>query len=316
MTPGRRSTTTAQRVAAVVVGVLVAVPLALAALLATAGPAEAATYRYWTYWWGGETGKAKPGWTFAKVGPAGHTVQDTWVLGWRFATSRSTTGSAPPRQSSDFATLCPRLAPVAGSVRVALVIDYGTAADAPPGQGPPTTSSVRVECLTIAGTPKGTDVLRDATPPVRVRSENGLICALDGYPRNECAPVVADPAPTPTATRTRAPSATSTPGAPRARSTPAPSSSSAVTSSAAGLPTTGATAASTTATASPSVSSSTTSSGTAAADPGESDLPAVAGAPASSEQPTGNPVGLAVGGVVIAAIAGSAWLTSRRRAPR
>jgi hypothetical protein len=310
MTRPRRTTTTAQRVAAVVVGVLVALPLAFAALLATAAPAEASTYRYWTYWWGGDTGKSKPGWTFAKVGPAGHSVQDTWVLGWRFATSRSTTGSAPPRQSSDFATLCPTLAPVAGSVRVALVVDYGTTADAPPGQRPPSTTSVRVECVRIAGSPKGTDVLRAAKPPVTVRSENGLICALDGYPRHECAPVVPDPTPTPTATK-RSTVPSSSPGAPRARSTPArvPSPSS---SSAGALPTTGATS-SPVATSPTPPSSSPTDAAAAAPEPTESQLPAVAGAPASSEQPSGSPVGLVVGAVVVTAIAGSAWFTSRRR---
>ena len=313
MTPSRRTTTPAQRVAAVVVGVLVAVPLALVALLAAAAPAEASTYRYWTYWWGDDTGKTKPGWTFAKVGPAGHTVQDTWVLGWRFATSRSTTGSAPPRQSSDFTTLCPRLAPVAGSVRVALVIDYGTSADAPPGQRPPTTTSVRVECLTIAGSPRGTDVLRDAKPPVQVRSENGLICALDGYPRDECAPVVPDPVPTPTPTATKLSTVASpSPGAPRARSTPTPGTSTS-SSGAAALPTTGA---STSPVAVASGSASPTDTAAGSAEPSESELPAVAGAPASSEQPSGSPVGLAVGSLVVAAIGGSAWFTSRRRGLR
>jgi hypothetical protein len=311
MTPPRRTATTAQRVAAVLVGVLVALPLALVALLATAAPAEASTYRYWTYWWGDSTGKSKPGWTFAKVGPAGHTVQDTWVLGWRFATSRSTTGSAPPRQSSSFTKLCPSVAAVPGSVRVALVIDYGTAGDAPPGQRPPTTSKVRVECVTIPGSPKGTDVLRDVTPRVVVRSENGLICALDGYPVGECAPVVPDPAPTPAPTRARTSDAAPSPGAPMARSTVHPAVG-ASPSSADSLPTTGATAASTSAaTVVPTPSAS--GSGSGPPDAGESILPAVAGAPAAGEESGGSPVGLLVGGAVVAAIAGSAWWTSRRR---
>jgi hypothetical protein len=315
MTSARRPTTSAQRVAAVVAGVLVAVPLVLVALLATAGPAQASTYRYWTYWWGSDTGKSSAGWTFAKVGPAGHAVGDTWVLGWRFATSRSTTGTARPRQSPDFATLCPRLAPVAGSVRVALVIDYGTTADAPPQQKPPTTASVRVECLTIPGSPRGSDVLRDVSPnPVQVRSENGLICALDGYPKGECAPVVPDPTPTPTpkptAAKPRASSSTGSGGAPTARSLASPTSSSA-SASPAPLATTGGSAATSSAAApaasgpTPSVSGST--------DLSESALPAVAGAPAPEAQSSGSPVGLVVGGLVVAAVAGSAWWTSRRR---
>ncbi len=312
MTSPRRTSTTAQRVAAVVVGVLVSVPLALVALLATAAPAQASTYRYWTYWWGAGSGSSSTAWTFAKVGPAGHAVGDTWVLGWRFATSRSTTGSARPRQSPDFATLCPHLAPVAGSVRVALVIDYGTAADAPPGQQPPMTTSVRVECVTIAGQPRGSDVLRDVSPPVSVRSENGLICALDGYPRGECAPVVPDPTPTPTPTAAK-PRTTATAGAagaPTARALAGPLAAQAPSSPTA-LPPTGAAAASSSAAA--AAPSPTASSGSASADPGEPVLPAVAGAPTSDAQGSGSPVGLVVGGAVVAAIAGSAWWTSRRR---
>ena len=219
MTPARRTSAVAQRVATVVVGVLVTVPLVLVALLAAAGPAEASTYRYWTYWWGSNPGKATPGWTFAQVGPAGHRVGDTWVLGWRFATSTTTTGSAKPRQSPDFATLCPSLAePVVGQDRVALVVDYGTAADAPPGQTPPSTSTVRVECLTLSASPQhqtGAQAL--AAAGVTVRSENGLICGLDGYPVDECAPVIPDPVPTQppaSASDSSAPSGASAPGSP------------------------------------------------------------------------------------------------------
>ena len=312
MTSARRPTTTAHRVAAVVVGVLVALPLTLVALLATAAPAQASTYRYWTYWWGSSTGKSSTGWTFAKVGPAGHAVGDTWVLGWRFATSRSTTATARPRQSPDFATLCPRLAPVAGSVRVALVIDYGTTADAPPRQTPPTTSSVRVECVTIAGSPRGSDVLRDVSPPVAVRSENGLICALDGYPKGECAPVVPDPTPTPkpTTAKPRATASTGAGGAPTARSLASPSATPAA-SGPAPLPTTGGGAATSSA-AAPATSGST-SPASGSTDQGEPTLPAVAGAPTPDAQSSGSPVGLVVGGLVVATVAGSAWWTSRRR---
>jgi hypothetical protein len=244
-------------------------------------------------------------------------VGDTWVLGWRFATSRSTTATARPRQSPDFATLCPRLAPVVGSVRVALVIDYGTTADAPAGQKPPTTTSVRVECVTIAGSPRGSDVLRAASPPVAVRSQNGLICALDGYPRGECAPVVPDPTPTPTPKPTTAtPRATSTVGsggAPTARSLASPASTR--SASAAPLPTTG-TAASASSSAAAPAASGASPSGSVSADPGESVLPAVAGAPTPDVQGSGSPVGLLVGALVVAAIGGSAWWTTRRRGLR
>ena len=293
MTPARRTATARPRAAAVVVGVLLAVPLALAALLVAAAPAEASTYRYWTYWWGSDTGKTTSGWTFAQVGPAGHHVGDTWVLGWRFATT-STVGGAPPRQSPDFATLCPKLSPVTGSVRVALVIDYGTTTDAPPGQTPPETSTVRGECVVVPVGSTGVDVLRLVTPPVSVRSENWLICALDGYPVGECAPVIPDPTPTPTPARTRAATAIAAPPAstkPATRATsasPSPSASSAM------------------------ISSPTASTSSATPEP---TLSAVAGAPAGDQQSGGSPAGLVVGGAVVAGIAGSAWWTARHRGP-
>ena len=193
MTRGRRTTTVAQHATTVVAGVLVAVGLVLAAVL-SAAPAEASTYRYWTYWWGSGSGKTAQGWTFAQVGPAGHRVNDTWVLGWRYETSTTTTASERPRQSPDFAALCPSLAAVAGQDRVAVVVDYGTATDAPPGQSPPSTSTVRVECLTLPASPQHqTGVQALAAANVTVRSENGLVCALDGYPVGECAPVIPDP---------------------------------------------------------------------------------------------------------------------------
>jgi len=320
MSSPRRTTTTAQRVAAVVVGVLVALPLVLVALLATAAPAQASTYRYWTYWWGADTGKPHSGWRFSPQGPAFHAVGDRWVLGWRFATT-STTGGAAPRQSPSFDTLCPTLTtPVPGSVRVALVVDYGTTADAPAGQRPPTTTHVRLECLTIPGTPRGTDVLRRAN--VSMRSEKGLLCALDGYPAGECAPVLPDPTPTTTPTRTTPPATTSpratssaaaTTAAPATGATRSPSSSAgaAVLTGGESAAPSGAAAASA---ASPAASSSATPSTEPSAS-SEATLAGVAGAPESTGPAgsSGSPLGLVVGMVVVAAVGGSAWLASRRR---
>ncbi len=304
MSRARRTTTAARRAATVVVGVLVALPLALVTLLAAAVPAEASTYRYWTYWWGSGTGKTAAGWTFAQVGPAGHRVGDTWVLGWRFATT-STVGGTPPRQSADFATLCPGLsAPASGSVRVALVVDYGTTSDAPPGQAPPTTSTVRRECLTVPAGSSGADVLRAAVgagaqrerPDLRARRLPGRRVRARGRgpgpqphpddvadgtgrgPVDPCHGLARDLAATPT----RSPDA----------ATPATTSAAALVA-----PTT------------PSASTSPTTPASTA----EPTLPAAAGEPAASATPAGSPAGLVVGAAVVAGIAGSAWWTARRR---
>ena len=293
MTAARRPTTAA-RAAAVVVGALAAVALALVGLLATAAPAQATTYRYWTYWWGTGSGPDHTGWWFASQGPAG-PVGDGWVLGWRFQTT-SVSGGATPRASADFAALCPGLAtPVAGSVRVALVLDFGTSSDAPPGQHPPTTASVQRACVTLPTSPTPTGARVLAAARVTVRSEGGLVCALDGYPVGECAPVVADPTPTP--------SRTATPSTRHA--------SPAVTPTAARSPTPRATptAAARTTSAPPATPAASTASPPA---PGPT-LPVTDVAPAASEQPTGSPAGLLVGGAVVAGVAGVAWWTARRR---
>lgn len=292
MTLARRPTTVA-RAAAVVGGVLAVVASSLALLVATAGPAQASTYRYWTYWWGTASGSSHTGWWFAPQG-AGGPVGDGWVLGWRFQTT-SLSGGATPRASADFATLCPALAtPVAGQVRVALVVDYGTLADAPPGQRPPTTSSVRRACVTIpADGATGARVLAAAS--VTVRSENGLVCALDGYPVGECAPVMADPTPSPTRTSAALPSASAS-----RTSTSAPAASASPTRSA--TPSRTATPAAVPPTAPPSPTPSA-----------QATLPVSDAAPAAAEQPTDSPTGLAVGGLLVATVAGSAWWTARRR---
>ena len=72
---GSRRTTAAQRIAAVVVGLVTVLPLAGVALVSGAAPASASTYRYWTYWWGTDTGKPHSGWKFASQGPASSEVK-------------------------------------------------------------------------------------------------------------------------------------------------------------------------------------------------------------------------------------------------
>ncbi|MFN8158148.1 MAG: SCO2322 family protein [Candidatus Nanopelagicales bacterium] len=303
MTVARRRTTTA--LAAVVVGVLAALSAVIAA-----PPAQASTYRYWTYWWAASNTGGSGGWKFASVGPAGHRVNDTWVLGWRFATTTSTTGGSAPRMSSSFSSLCPDLAPVAGKDRVALVLDYGTTADAPPGQRPPSTTTARVECLTITSHPTGLAVLN--TAGVDIRSKDGLVCALDGYPKGECAPLVADPTPTPT---------------PSKKPTPAPSRTSAapVVPVTGGSPSSTAGTARTSSTPTPAASSSgpapASSSPAAVTDPAtapseEPTLQAASGAPSDPAAPKagpGSPVATVLGTLAVVALAGAAFWISRRR---
>ena len=200
------------------VGTAVATAVAALGLLA-APPASAASYRYWTYWWGA-TGASS--WAFAGTGPGSHVPVDGAVEGWRFQTTPSASGGRMPADgrspASVFAELCGAGTTPAGSKRVAVLLDYGTAADAPPGQSPPS-PRLRGRCLTVPPATTGATLLAKADASLRF--DSGLLCAIDGYPRGECAPVVATG---PTPSRTPRPTA-STPRPTSARPTSAASTS-------------------------------------------------------------------------------------------
>lgn len=306
MTHARRGTAAAH--AAVVLGVLVG---ALVPLLVAAPAAEAASYRYWTYWWGQP---AATSWTFAQLGPATDRPKDGAVLGWRFAVTTETGGKKAPRASLPFASLCPTLTTAPeGQKRVAVVVDYGTAADAPAGESPPGGGTVRVECVTVAASANGVTVLNAAGVVLRF-GDNGLVCGIDRYPRTECAAIVGDPTPTPKPTT--------------AKPTPAPRPSSASPAGSATTPaasrTTSSSGAIRTPPASPAASSAGASTATASAPPvpstsdegsAEAPLPVSSGAPAasSSEDDGGSPVGPIAGTALVAALGIGAWWTARGR---
>lgn len=154
---------------------------AAAMLVALPAPgAHAAAYRYWTYW------QAAPaGWQFATAGPAFTLPEDGSVEGWRFAvTSEGGTAEAMPSMAPDFEVICGSTSPVPGSKRIALVVDSGVLEHAPSGQSP---SPLIAECVVADADATGYQVLRSVA---EVRSDNGLICAIAGYPAGECAPVV------------------------------------------------------------------------------------------------------------------------------
>lgn len=286
-----------------------------------AGPAQAATYRYWTYWWGTNTATTHTGWKFASVGPSGQTVADQAVLGWRFATT-SAAGTTKPRYASTYADICSDPKPAGTDVRVAVVVDFGSSSDWPPGEKPPVVGKVYTRCLTVAAGTRASAVMGQAQLDLRV-GDNGLICGIDGFPSHECAPVVTDPKPTPKPTPRPTPTPTPTPTATHA---PAPAAS-ATTSTPGAAATTGSTApvtptAVTTAATSPSTG--TTPSDGALAGTGDSPSPTDALLPATTEAPVASaaagasstPWG-AVGGVaLVALVGGAAWWTMRRGGAR
>lgn len=179
-----RTTTQVQRTATVLFAGLAAAALALAMIALTpAAPAHAAAYRFWSYWQGA-TGQ----WVMAQTGPSEYQLVDEDVQGWRFAISTEEI-SQKPDNSPDFAALCPDLAAAAapsGELRVAVVVDSGFVAEAPAGQTPPADV---VSCVTV---PEGSTGAQALAAAATVTESGGLICAVNGYPADECSAEVSD----------------------------------------------------------------------------------------------------------------------------
>lgn len=142
------------------------------------GSAQAADYRYWSFW-EGDGGK---GWTYAVQGPAVVRPDDGAVQGFRFSVSGSSQEAAQPRRAPDFGTVCAGTPAKDGLKRTALVIDPGTAADAPDGENPP---PLRTACAQVAPDASTADALAAVAKPLRYDS-SAMLCAITGYPRSGC----------------------------------------------------------------------------------------------------------------------------------
>ncbi|MFI9490682.1 SCO2322 family protein [Streptomyces halstedii] len=143
-----------------------------------AGSAQAAGYRYWSFWEGG-TGTT---WTYATQGPSLARPDDGSVQGFRFAVSEDSQDAARPRRAPDFAAICAGTPAQDGRKRVALVIDAGTAADAPDGEAPP---APRTACARVAPDASTAQALASVAKPLRYDS-SAMLCAISGYPRSGC----------------------------------------------------------------------------------------------------------------------------------
>ncbi|MEU7468107.1 SCO2322 family protein [Streptomyces sp. NPDC044984] len=159
--------------------------LFLAALLplpAGAGQAQAVGYRYWSFW--ERNGTA---WTYATQGPSLARPADGDVHGFRFSVSENSADAAKPRGTADFDTICAKTPAADGSKRVALVIDFGTPADAPSGETPPT---ARTACARVPEDATTAEALATIAEPLRYDT-NALLCAIAGYPKKGCGEQVA-----------------------------------------------------------------------------------------------------------------------------
>ena len=134
-------------------GVCAVVLATLACSVVWPAAAQAAAYRYWTYWQG-----TAGDWSFATAGPASLVPEDGSIEGWRFAvtTQAGRAGDAPSAAAS-FDGICGATPTREGSKRVALVIDSGTAGIAPQGQTPPALVST---CVVVPSDATGYQVLR------------------------------------------------------------------------------------------------------------------------------------------------------------
>lgn len=161
--------------------------------IVTVTPAHADTvYAYWSYWQG-DTGT----WKYATTGPATAPAVDGAVDGWRF-TLGSDGRAAHPEPAADFASVCGSTPKPSGSVRVAILIDYGTAADIPP---------VAACAVVESGLSRASALSAVAT----LRFNNGFICGINDIPQTGCGDAVASPAPNASARASVSPRASATP---------------------------------------------------------------------------------------------------------
>ncbi|MGW6642962.1 SCO2322 family protein [Streptomyces iakyrus] len=156
-----------------------AVLLLLAPLLlcAGAGQAQAAGYRYWSFW---ERDAGR--WVYATQGPSLARPSDGDVQGFRFAVSEDSASAVRPRGTADFATICAKTPAQEGRKRVALVIDFGTPSDAPGGESPP---AARTACARVSPDATTAEALAAVAKPLRYDT-NALLCAISGYPEKGC----------------------------------------------------------------------------------------------------------------------------------
>ncbi|MFG2519637.1 SCO2322 family protein [Streptomyces sp. NPDC048527] len=149
----------------------------LCALIAGASQAQATGYRYWSFW--DRDGSA---WVYASQGPSTARPSDGDVQGFRFSVSEDSQDSAKPRGAASFDTICATTAAKDGEKRVALVVDFGAAQDAPSGETPP---KPRTACARVADDATSAEALAAVAKPLRYNNQ-ALLCSIAGFPKTGC----------------------------------------------------------------------------------------------------------------------------------
>ena len=158
-------------------GILASLFLATFVVAGLPGTAQAADgYRYWNYFH-----LDNGSWAFSKVGAGEFVPEDGSVEGYRYGTSATAAGIPPRADLAEvsFEAVCADEEASADQKRVAVLIDYGTDADAE-GATPP---APRGACAVVPNDATGQQVLETTA---EVRAEGGLTCAIDGYPVQGC----------------------------------------------------------------------------------------------------------------------------------
>jgi LPXTG-motif cell wall-anchored protein len=156
--------------------------LGLTGLVVTAPPANAEPgFRFWGYY------HLQDGaWAASNKGADGFTPEDGTVEGFRYATTTGSVVNRPPRALPTFQDICADTEAGQGQKRVGLVVDYGTGQDAAGGATPPQPEAL---CAVAPNDASAQQMLESAA---QVRVEQGLICAIEGYPASGCAEQVAN----------------------------------------------------------------------------------------------------------------------------
>ncbi|MFC9700683.1 SCO2322 family protein [Streptomyces sp. NPDC056943] len=151
-----------------------------------AAPAQAAGYRYWSFW----ESDGGTSWTYATQGPATARPADGDAIGFRFALSQGTSDTSKPTAAPDFAEICAGVEKKDGSKRIAVVVDFGGPKDTPPGEKPPA-KPVETGCAQVREDATGAEALAEVAKPLRYDGA-AMLCGIAGYPARGCGEPVAE----------------------------------------------------------------------------------------------------------------------------
>lgn len=168
---------------------LLALLFAVAGGLVAASPAHAEgdIYRYWTYFQ--VTGDK---FVASAKGVAITVPEDGSIEAYRYAAPADFNKPNLPRADLDeltFESICEHVEAADGMKRVAVIIDYGVVEDAEGAAEPPTPTAA---CAQVDEKATGLQVL---TEVAKTRSEDGLLCAIEGYPAKGCSTLVTEGTP-------------------------------------------------------------------------------------------------------------------------